>query len=447
MRYRRQRREPAAEALDNYRRHDHGDGTAPKLRVAALLGIGAAAGLVPLNSTMIAVTLPRIADDFDISTGTASILVTMYLVAMLVGQPLAGRLGDAIGNRRIVTIALIGLIATSAVAAASTTFTMLMISRLALAVFAAALGPGVQSLLRAVTAPEHQGRTFGLLGSILGVGAASGPVIGGALTQLFDWRATFLINIPIAGGALFVALRSAPPAATQVGRTNVNSSTHNRDDVTEGVHYVEPADIGHHHEGRIANSVFVAAFSVQALSTLAQYALLLLTPIMLDARGWGSGSVGLVLSALTVGMILVGPPGGRLGDHRGHRLPTLAGLVVASAAVVTLLIAGRLISVPLLVVSLAFFGLGLGTAIPNVMTAALGSVPARRTGSAAGVLAMSRYVGSITTSVAISIFVTSNADGARSILGLSLASVILAMLAAARLPHSRKLGTDSHHAM
>ena len=75
---------------DTHSHHDHSQVAAPKLSTAALLGIGAAAGLVPLNSTMIAVALPRITDDFDISTGTASILVTVYLVAMLVGQPLAG---------------------------------------------------------------------------------------------------------------------------------------------------------------------------------------------------------------------------------------------------------------------------------------------------------------------------------------------------------------------
>ena len=74
-----------------------------------ILGIAAAAGLVPLNSTMIAVALPAITEDFGVSTATATTLITLYLVVMLVGQPIAGRLTDVIGARRSVLGALIGL--------------------------------------------------------------------------------------------------------------------------------------------------------------------------------------------------------------------------------------------------------------------------------------------------------------------------------------------------
>ena len=73
-----------------------------------IAGIALASALVPLNSTMIAVALPNVARDFDISKSHASILITLYLIAMLVGQPLAGRLGDALGARRLATIAVVG---------------------------------------------------------------------------------------------------------------------------------------------------------------------------------------------------------------------------------------------------------------------------------------------------------------------------------------------------
>jgi len=376
-----------------------------------VLGIAAAAGLVPLNSTMIAVALPAIADAFDISTGTASVLVTVYLVAMLVGQPLAGRVADVVGNRSAVTWALVGLIVTSLAAAFAPSFLWLVVGRLAQACCAAALGPSVQSLLRALTAPDEQGRTFGLMGSVLGVGAALGPVIGGVLTQAFGWQAIFLVNVPIAGGALFAAVRTRPrPDAADDGGDIV---------VTDE---------------RILNPVFVVCFSAQALSTLAQYALLLLTPIILSARGWQSGSIGLALSALTVGMIVMGPPGGRAGDARGRRAPSTFGLALAAVAVGVILAAGPSVAPVVLVVVLAAFGVGLGLATPNLMSAALASVPMTRTGSAAGVLSMSRYVGSITTSVAIAAFVTSDAGGTRVVLGLSFAATMVATLVATRLP-------------
>ena len=73
---------------------------------------------------------------------------------------------------------------------------------------------------------------------------------------------------------------------------------------------------------------------------------------------------------------------------------------MAGTGIVALLVGGRLAALPLIVGALAVFGLGLGAAVPNMMAAALGSVPVHRTGSAAGALSMSCYVGSITTSVA-----------------------------------------------
>lgn len=389
------------------------------LSTAAVLGIAAAAALVPLNSTMIAVALPRIAEDFDISSGRASLLVTAYLVAMLVGQPLAGRVSDRFGTRRTVHAALVGLIVASIAAAASTTFVALAIARVVQAAFAAALSPGVQSLLRAETAPLDRGRSFGLMGSVLGAGAAGGPVVGGVLTQVFGWQAIFLINVPVAAAALATSVR--------IGRRTRPHSW---------APEAEPATS--ESSGRIANPFFVSAFSVQAFSTLAQYALLLLTPILLDARGWKPGPIGLVLAALTVGMIVMGPLGGRWGDRRGRRMPSQYGLVAATASIAVLLVGGASVAPIVLVAALAVFGFGLGAAVPNLQIVALESVPVARTGSAAGVLSMSRYVGSITTTVAISIFLADDVSGLRAVLAIALLSMVVAIVAAGRFPADRQ---------
>ena len=59
--------------------------TTGRVSTATIIGIAAASGLVPLNSTMIAVALPAIGDDFDVSTGTVSVLITLYLVVIATG--------------------------------------------------------------------------------------------------------------------------------------------------------------------------------------------------------------------------------------------------------------------------------------------------------------------------------------------------------------------------
>jgi MFS family permease len=387
---------------------------AAKLPVATVIGIAAAVGMVPLNGTMIAVALPSIAEDFGISTATASILVTVYLLTMLVGQPVAGRFADWFGTQRTVTLALFGVMATSIACALAPTFLLLVVARLLQGVTLAALGPSVQSLLRSLTSAEQQGRTFGIMGSVLGGGAALGPVLGGALTQAFGWQAIFLVNVPIAVGAL-VAARHASRGAV--------------------LHSVErPTDIG---DARILNRVFVSAFSVQSFSTLAQYALLLLTPIVLHARGWSTGSIGLALSALTLGAIVMGPIGGRAGDERGRRAVSAFGTSIATVGVGVLMIAGPSVSIIVLVLGLGAFGVGFGLTQPNLMSAALESVPMSRTGSAAGVLSMSRYVGSLTTSLAIAAFVTVDGSGSRLVLGISFVSMLAALLVSSQLPSKR----------
>lgn len=385
-------------------------GETEALPTTRILGIAAAAGLVPLNATMIAVALPAIADDFGVSTATVSILVTIYLAVMLVGQPLAGRMTDAVGARRAMLFALVGLAVFSIGAALATSFAVLVAARALQAVCAATLSPAAQSLLRSAAGPEQRGRVFGILGSVMGTGAAAGPVIGGALVQAFGWQAIFVVNVPIAAIAFLVTRR---------GRGGAGGATHH------------PAE---DHDGRIFNRVFVAGFSIQALSTQAQYALLLLSPVILDARGWEAGSIGLALSALTFGMIVAGPIGGRFGDDHGRRLPSRVGLTVAWAAVVILLVGGPAIAPVVLIVGLMIFGLGLGVTTPNLQSAALGSVPVARSGAAAGVLSMSRYIGSITTTLLIVGFVTADAHGTRVVLASSAVFLLGAIVVSGWLP-------------
>jgi MFS family permease len=374
-----------------------------------LLGLGGASALIPLNSTMIAVALPPIASDFDITVGRTSLLVTTYLVAMLVGQPVAGRLGDRVGQDRAIRWALLGFLVASVLGAVAPTFEVLMVARVCQALTGAALVPSVQGLLRAVAPSEERGRIFGIHGSMLGVGAASGPFVGGALTSLFDWQAIFWVNVPVVVVALLIKLPSTErraPAPVDAAAVAVTWR----------------------------NAVFMAGFAVQALSTFSQYMLLLLTPVLLYARGWSSGSVGVLLSALTVGMIAMGPVGGKFGDTAGRRAPIMLGIGACAAVLVVAALAGRDIDVWLLALVLLVFGSGLGFAVPSITTASLESVDLATTSTAAGILSMSRYVGSIATSVVVGVWLSADGSGAGRALTLAAATSVLAFLVATRLP-------------
>ncbi len=383
---------------------------------STIIGIALASGLVPLNSTMVAVALPKLARSFGIGRGHAGLLITVYLVAMLIGQPLSGRLSDAIGNKRLTMISLLGFGLCSVGAALSPTFRWLVVARGSQAVFASALAPSVQSMLRSITRPEQRGHAFGILGSVVGVGAAAGPIIGGVLVSAFGWKAIFVANVPIAAVALAVLFRVSVPARVL---TNVKPS--------ETIVRTRTNDV---------RTGFVAAFFTQALANLGQYSFLLIAPIVLDHRGWSSGTTGLALSALTIGLIVMGPPGGRFGDRHGKKRAIAAGLVVAATGTLVLVPYGVDVAPSVLIMALALFGVGLGFASPSMVSAGLETVPPERTGVAAGVLSASRYVGSIVASVVLAAVVADDGSGTRVMYVIAAAAVVLAVPVSRHMPTS-----------
>lgn len=398
--------------------HEPADLAAPRppaVGTLGILGIAIASALVPLNSTMIAVALPRIADDFGMATAETGVLVTLYLVVMLVGQPIAGRIADRVGPRRLASVALVGFGAASAAAMVADHFALLVALRGGQALFGAAIAPSVQAMLRLAVPSAQRGRAFGLQGSVIGVGAGFGPVLGGLLVAGFGWHAVFGANLPVVALVLVVLRRAVPAAA---GQRAAAPPAHDAPAVRE----------------RVLGPVFVAAFAVQALTTVAQYTLLLVTPIVLDHRGWGSAQVGLALSALTLGTIVASPLGGRWGDRVGRRRPVLVGVAVATVGVVVSAAAGDGVAPAALVATLLVFGIGLGSATPSVLTAGVESAPESRSGTAAGLLSTGRYVGSITASVLLTLLVDDDADGVGPLLVLCVAAMAVSWVAATRLP-------------
>jgi MFS family permease len=388
-----------------------------------IVGIALASALVPLNSTMIAVALPTLADEFDITKGHAAILITVYLVAMLVGQPVSGRIADHVGARRLALVAVTGFGVCSAAAMFAGTFAVLVAVRAGQAVFASALSPSVQALLRKVTDSDSRGRAFGLQGSVIGVGAGLGPALGGLLLAGFGWRALFAVNLPIVVVVLIVLSRSVPETVDHLDTRSATGS--------EAAPAVDAPDA----ETPLANATFVAAFSTQALTVLAQYALLLIAPMLLDDRGWSSGEVGFAVTALTLGMIVMSPIGGRLGDEWGRRRPVMLGLTAATLAVAASAVFGTDVASAVLIATLLGFGLGYGIASPSILTAGIEAAPEQRVGLAAGLLSMSRYVGSIIASVLLTVIVTDDAEGVGTMLVLSTVALGISLVTASRLPH------------
>jgi MFS family permease len=378
----------------------------PPAERVALAGGMVAASLVPLNSTMIAVGLPEIAHDLGVSRGTVASLVTTYLVAMAVCQPIAGRAGDRWGCRQVTRAALLGFGVLSALAAAAPSFGWLLLARIAQATFGAALIPNAQALVRIAVDPTRRGRAFGVLGIGIGAGAAVGPIVGGVLVDLAGWQSIFVVNLPVAMAALVLISRVEVDASPGGARPAVR--------------------------GALRSGAFVAACVTQAASNLTQYTVLLVTPLVLDERGWSSTEIGLALVALTVGLLVCNPIGGAMSDRVGRTRPVVLGVgsMVGGALLLAVVLDG---AAPFLVVGLAMVGIGAGLSYASLQAAALEAVPDHAVAAAAGVLSTSRYVGSISGSIGIAALVGDHGGGARTVLVLTAVAGLVAVASATRI--------------
>ena len=162
--------------------------------------------LAVVDGTIVAAALPAMAGAFG-EVERVSWVVASYLVASTVAAPVYGRLGDAFGRRRLLLAALALFVAASVLCSSARGILSLTAAR-ALQGFG---GGGLMVLSQALlgeNVPRRQlGRAQGVLAAVIVVSSTFGPVAGGVLTQFFGWSSVFLINLPLGGLAMLLALR------------------------------------------------------------------------------------------------------------------------------------------------------------------------------------------------------------------------------------------------
>lgn len=166
--------------------------------------------MVVLDATVVNIALPAAQADLDFSDGQRQWVITAYSLAFASLLLLGGRLSDLIGRKRTFVIGLIGFAIASALGGAAGSFEMLVAARALQGVFGALLAPTALAVLTTTfTIPKERARAFGVFGAIAGAGGAVGLLLGGVLTENLDWRWNLYINVVIAvvaviGAVLFV---------------------------------------------------------------------------------------------------------------------------------------------------------------------------------------------------------------------------------------------------
>jgi EmrB/QacA subfamily drug resistance transporter len=167
-----------------------------------------------LDVSIVSVALPTLQRDLGASPAAVQWVVSGYALTFALMLVPAGRLGDALGRRRMFLVGLAGFVLCSAAAGAAPSVGLLIAARLAQGLAAGVLAPQNSGLIQQLFRGGERGRAFGLFGAVVGVSTAVGPIAGGLLLRVADWRWIFYVNVPIGVVAFVLALRLLPTGGT-----------------------------------------------------------------------------------------------------------------------------------------------------------------------------------------------------------------------------------------
>lgn len=163
-----------------------------------------------LDGTIANVALPHMQGSLSASQDEVTWILTSYIVASAIATPLTGWFSERFGIKRLLLASIAGFTMASALCGISQTLAEIVLSRLLQGVFGAALVPLSQSILLEINPREKQGSAMAIWGMGVMVGPILGPTLGGWLTDSYNWRWVFFINVPIGIFALLGVMAYLP---------------------------------------------------------------------------------------------------------------------------------------------------------------------------------------------------------------------------------------------
>jgi EmrB/QacA subfamily drug resistance transporter len=397
-------------------------------RLTVLLTAGAYL-LVTLDALVVVTALPSIHADLGGGAGNLPWIINAYALTFASGIITASALGDRLGRRRTYAAGLLLFSAASAACALAPSLGVLIGFRAVQGLGAAIVMPLGLTLLTSSFPADRRGAVVGIWGGVAGLGVASGPLVGGAVTEGLDWHWIFWVNVPLGIGAALAVLRVLPETfgpRTRLDPLGMVVASGAMASLVWGV--LRAPDAGWSSTevlvalvvgavllvafvgwesfapapmvplSLFGSRMFSAAAGTQFLMAASIFATAYMTSEFFQvARGNSPLGTGLRFLPWTMTPLLVAPVAGRLVDRLGARALAAPGLFIQAIGFGWILRdAHTHASYGAFVVPFVVAGVGISMALPAASAAGLNAAPPALLGRAAGVMNTVQQIGQAT---------------------------------------------------
>lgn len=381
-----------------------------------------------LNSSIVNMALPTIAEDFDAALSTVTWVIIVFTVTQATLMPVSGRAGDIYGRKRIFIAGVIIFAVNSLFCALSWNPGSLIVGRGLQAIGTSAISPMSLAFVFSVFPARDRARGIGTLGGINGIAPALGLLLGGFLVAGLGWRSVFLVSLPLAAlivPAAALVLKETPPAPEGKG-FDVLGALLLSSGLYCGLLALNQGDIwgwqspltllcfaafaalltsfvfweSHTSRPLLDPALFryrslVVANITGFFSSGAMFGALFMLPFYFQwVRGMSPWEFGWAIAPLALMFFIFAPLGGRLTTRLGARTTVMTGLLIAGAGYLSM---SRVFDVdtglPLLMGTMVLLGIGLALTMAPVTMSAIHEAPEDKRGVAASLPQMMRFIG------------------------------------------------------
>lgn len=369
--------------------------------------------VVILNETLMAVAIPRLMHDLQVTADAAQWLTTAFLLTMSVVIPVTGFLLQRLNTRPVFILAMSLFSLGTLIATLAPNLQVLVLARIVQASGTAIMMPLLMTTAMTLSPPETRGKTMGMITTVISVAPAIGPTISGLILNYLSWRWMFLLVLPIALGALLLGIRRmqnvTTPHHAALDGLSVILSAFAFGGLVYGMSSIGlPAAPGMVPAGlwTAIGAVFLMLFIFRQLSLqktghplldlrtfgsrnftvsvllmasmmMALFGTIILLPIYLqNVLGLSTLQTGLLLLPGGLLMGLLGPYVGRLYDRVGPIRLLVPGVVVVSAVLWAMTLLGPRTRVPYILAGHVVMSIGFAFLFTPLFTVSLSSVKA-----------------------------------------------------------------------